>query len=284
MLTQNDWVLCAGTLPQASVRERIELAARHGFRGVSFFVTDHARARAEGLSDRDLRNLLDEHDLETAEIDPLMSWMPNAPLGDDANEDGKQFFGASEAEFYALHEVVGARCINCVLVSPHRFETSQIAEAFGALSERAAAHDLEVVLEFLPWTQIGDAGAALAIVEASGASNAGVMFDFWHHTRGGGDLTTLAALPPERIRGVQINDAPRNAEADLIAETTLRRRVPGEGDLPLRDWVTHLQTCGATAPIGVEIFSTELAAQSTPEAAARIAASLPALSDRPTPH
>jgi sugar phosphate isomerase/epimerase len=282
VLTSADWVLCAGTLPQASIRERIELAAAYGFGGVSFFVTDHQRARDEGLSDDDVRRLLQDNGLETAELDALMNWLPSTGLADSANAQGRGLFGSTEDDFYALRDVVGGRVINCVLVSDEAVPSATIADAFGALCERAARHDLDVVLEFLPWTQIDSAQTALDIVERAGASNGGLMIDSWHLTRSGDGPRELAALPQERILGVQINDAPLLAESDLVAETLQRRRLPGDGDIPLREIVDILRAGASPAPIGVEIYSSALGALPADETMRRIVASLESLSG-PTP-
>ena len=76
MLGPEDLVLCAGTLGGASFRDRVEAAAEAGFSAISLFLGDYQRARAEGLSDADMRKLLADHGLAVAELDPLMSWVP----------------------------------------------------------------------------------------------------------------------------------------------------------------------------------------------------------------
>ena len=100
-LGPEDLVLCAGTLATASFRERAEAAAAAGFAGVSLFVTDHLRARAEGLSDADLRAILGDSGIAVAEVDPLLRWVPEAELGAEANAQGAAFFAHGEEDFYA---------------------------------------------------------------------------------------------------------------------------------------------------------------------------------------
>ena len=92
MLGPQDLVLCAGTIPRASFAERVTAAAEAGFSGISLFLSDYRAARASGLSDADMRARLADHGLEIAELDPLMSWLPGAELGSEANEQGAAFF------------------------------------------------------------------------------------------------------------------------------------------------------------------------------------------------
>jgi sugar phosphate isomerase/epimerase len=155
-----------------------------------------------------------------------------------------------------------------VVLSQRRLETEALAEAFASLCDRASRHGLLVHLEFLPWTQVRDVRAAAEIVRRAGRPNGGIMLDSWHHFRSG---TPDAAIPADLVTGIQINDAPARAEADLMEETTHRRLLPGEGAIDLRALLAHLAAGGCRAPIGVEIFSDALAGRPARETARRVA-------------
>lgn len=275
MLGADDLVLCAGTLLDASFQQHVAAAAAGGFQGISLYATEYQRARGEGLSDADLRALLDDHGLEIAELDPLMNWLPAAGLGRGATEEGNRFFGATEADFYAMGEALAARSINAVLFTDERVETERIAEAFAGLCDRAAERGLLIHLEYLPWTQIPDLATALAIVELAGRSNGGLMVDSWHHFRSHSDARDNEALrktPGERILAVQLNDAPRAPAPNAIEETLHGRLLPGEGDIDLGGLLGVLKDNGCRAPIGVEVFSDAMAALSPEEVGRRTAA------------
>ncbi len=269
MLGPGDLVLCAGTLPAASFRERAEAAAAAGFTALSLLVTDHARARAEGLSDGDLRAILADRGLAVAEIDPLMSWIPGAGLHGSATDEGAALFRVSEDDFYAAAAAVGARSLNAVAYTAEPLPRDALAEHFAGLCDRARERGLLVHLEFLPWTQVPHVAAALDVVERAGRQNGGVMLDAWHHFRGGGGAAELSGVPGSRILGVQLDDAPREAEADPVEETLRRRLLPGEGDIDLVGLVRALDAIGCSAPIGVEVFSDALAALPAAEVAKR---------------
>lgn len=263
-----DLVLCAGTVPQSGLRARIAAAADAGFAAISVFPHEVQAARDAGLSDADLRMLLRDHGVAIAEIDPLLSWLPGDAAGAGISEEGQRFLAASEDSFYAIADAIGARSINAVLADPRPVEAAAVADAFGALCTRADAHGLLVTLEFLPWTQIRDAATAAAIAEAAGCANGGVMLDAWHWFRGGADLTEL---PAARVFGVQLSDAPAQAEPDVIDETLHRRLVPGDGDADLMGLLRQLRTGGCDAPIGVEVFSDVVALQPLRETAQQMA-------------
>ena len=262
-------VLCAGTLPAAGFAERAEAAAAAGFAGVSLFVTDYFRARAEGLTDPDLRAILADGGLAVAEIDPLLRWVPGVELPDSADAAGAAFFAHDEADFLAVAEAVGARSLNLALVAEHEVARDRVAEAFAGVCDRGAERGLLVHLEFLPWTTLPDLAAALDVVERAGRANGGVTLDAWHHFRSGGDAAAVAAAPGDRILAVQLDDAPARPEADLVEETTHRRLLPGAGELDLTGLLRSLQAIGSPAPLGVEVFSDALAAQPADEVARR---------------
>ena len=269
MLGPEDLVLCAGTLGGASFRDRVEAAAEAGFSAISLFLGDYQRARAEGLSDADMRTLLADHGLAVAELDPLMSWVPGAELGATANEQGAEFFRQREQDFYDAAEALGARSLNAISITDAPLPTPATAEAFAALCDRAAAHGLLVHLEFLPWTSIPDLDAALEIVELANRPNGGLMFDTWHHFRSRGKNDRIRSVPGGRILALQINDAPRQAEENMVDETLHRRLLPGEGDIDLVEILRLLNEVDCPAPVGIEVFSDALAALPARQAARR---------------
>jgi sugar phosphate isomerase/epimerase len=251
MLGPDDLVLHAGTLRRASLAEKCAAAVAGGFRALTLYPEDVARARASGLSFADMRALIADHGLVLADLDPLLRWLPGEeiPPGVPA---------ATEEEFYAIAEAVGARSLNVAQGFGATIDPDRAAEALAGVCDRARERGLLVTLEYLPWSGIHDAKTALAIVERTGRANATLMFDAWHTFRGATDDAQLEAIPGARIGSVQLNDAPAQPAGDLVAETLSARLLPGEGAIPLVRWVRLLDRIGSRAPIGVEVFSQAL--------------------------
>jgi sugar phosphate isomerase/epimerase len=268
MLTSDDMVLCAGSALQTPFTERLGLAAASGFAGLSMWESDYLGARAEGLTDADLRGALADHGIEIAELDALTRWLP----GEGGVVQSEWTTSFDEKDFYAVADAIGARSINVVDLGPRRvISVDAAAEAFAGVCDRAREHGLLVHIEFLPWSSIPDIESAWAIVREAGRDNGGVLLDTWHFLRSGGTLERLPEVPRDRVYAIQVSDAPAVAESNLMEETMARRLLPGEGAARVRDVVAALFEGGCTAPVGVEVFSTELAALPADQAIQRVA-------------
>ena len=268
MLTSEDLVLCAGSALQTPFTERLRLAAAAGFAGLSMWESDYLGARAEGYSDADLRGALADHGIEIAELDALTRWLP----GDDEAVRSDWATGFEEKDFYAVADAIGARSINVVDLGALRtISVEAAAEAFAGVCDRAREHGLLVHLEFLPWSNIPDIETAWNIVREAGRDNGGVLVDTWHLLRSGGTPESLLEMPRDRVYAIQVSDAPAVAESNLMEETMARRLLPGEGAARVRDVLDVLSDGGCTAPVGVEVFSSALAALPADQAIERVA-------------
>jgi sugar phosphate isomerase/epimerase len=257
MLTSDDLVLCAGSALQTPFTERLALAASAGFTGLSMWESDYLGARAEGHSDADLRGALADHGIEIAELDALTRWLP----GEDGAVQSDWTTSFEETDFYAVADAIGARSVNVVDLGARRtISVDDAAEAFAGVCDRAREHGLLVHIEFLPWSSIPDFQSAWEIVRQAGRDNGGVLLDTWHFLRSGGTPESLREMPRDRVFAIQVSDAPAVAEANLMEETMARRLLPGQGAARVRDVLDVLSDGGCTAPVGVEVFSTELGA------------------------
>ncbi|MGP0029998.1 MAG: sugar phosphate isomerase/epimerase family protein [Acidimicrobiales bacterium] len=259
-LRPGDLVLCSGTLRRGlPFAERLAAARAGGFAGVSLWGRDYQGARDAGLSDRDLRSMLDDHGLSVAELDPAWWWLPGAAdVRIPPEYDEEDIFRFNETELFAIAEALGARSVNAVDVLGGNWTLEEAAASFAALCRRAAEHGLLVHLEFLPWSRIPDLDTAWWIVREADAPNGGITLDAWHYFRSSPDRALLRSIPGDRILGVQLDDGPAQAEDDLLRATLHERLLPGEGAFELDDLVASLRHVGAESPLGVEVFSDAL--------------------------
>jgi sugar phosphate isomerase/epimerase len=268
MLTSEDLVLCAGSALHKPFTERLRLAAASGFAGLSMWESDYLGARAEGYSDADLRGALADHGIEIAELDALTRWLP----GEDDAVPSDWTTSFEEKDFYAVADALGARSINVVDLGAGRtISVDAAAEAFAGVCDRAKEHGLLVHIEFLPWSNIPDIESAWEIVREAGRANGGVLLDTWHLLRSGGTPESLMGIPRDRVYAIQVSDAPAVAELNLMEETMARRLLPGEGAARVRDVLEVLSDGGCTAPVGVEVFSSALAALPADQAIEQVA-------------
>jgi sugar phosphate isomerase/epimerase len=245
------------------LEQRAAAAAEGGFKYLGWLGDAYVAERAAGRSDSDIRAILDHYSVAVAEVEFLWGWATSVNPGFDWREQ--------EASLFALADLVGARHLNCgdVAVSGSMLPLDDVAERYAGICDRAAEHGLLAGIEFLPWSDIPDAATAWEIARRAGRSNGGVLIDTWHYFRGAADPAQLAAIPPEHVILIQLDDA-GPAEGDAMEDTSYRRRPPGEGEFDLVGFLRLLDDCGVTAPISVEVMSAVLAALPPAEAAKRV--------------
>jgi sugar phosphate isomerase/epimerase len=143
----------------------------------------------------------------------------------------------------------GARYVS---VSGFDAEHARLATNLVRLTEEIDARGLRMVLEFLPYTHIRTLKEAHDILRDIGATNAGILIDALHLNRSGGTPADIAAYDPALFPYFHVCDAPAAPPpADgLRAEARNDRLYPGEGGLPLRDFVTAF-ALGTAAEIEV---------------------------------
>src|SRR5262249_31757631 len=93
--------------------------------------------------------------------------------------------------------------------------------------------------------------------EAAAHPAVGLLVDAWHVGRAGTPVTDLAALPPERIFGVELDDFDASPLGTLFEDTRDRRRYCGEGAFDVVGMVRAMRAAGWSGPWGVEILSEE---------------------------
>src|SRR6516165_11226822 len=272
-LGPSDLVLCSGTVARGTpFRTRLEAAATAGYRAVSLWGRDYQGARDEGYSDADMVALLGDHGLSVAELDPVWWWTPGAASVSIPPElDPIDVFRFGEAELFRIAEVLGARSVNAADVLGGDWDVADAAASFAALCDTAAEHDLLVHLEWLAWSRIPDLATALELVTLADRPNGGLNIDTWHCARTGTRAADLLAVPGGRVLAVQVDDGPAEAEENLIEATLHERLLPGDGAFDLLGYLGALRAIGASAPVGVEVFSDALQGMGAAEAAARAA-------------
>ena len=105
----------------------------------------------------------------------------------------------------------------------------------------------------------------LALCEAVGTGNMGLLLDCWHWYTGLGTLSDLRALVPEDVVHVHVNDAP--AGVDVADQIDNVRGLPSEtGVIDLVGFLGALKDIGYTGPVTPEPFSQRVRALPAAEA------------------
>jgi len=259
-------VLALHTLPKASLAEQFQAAARAEFDGVAFWASQVEADRAAGHTLEELRGSAAGHGLEVAQLEVASKWADGVAAREAADAEAAQLLDFADA--------LGAKALLAATLMPGALDAAEAAAGFARLCDQASERGVEVNLEFLPWTAIDDLAAAFDIVRVAHRANGGLLIDTWHWFRSGGSHDDLRKVPAEAIRAVQLNDAPRAAESNLIDETLHRRLLPGHGDIGVVEFIRSIDEMGVSCPIHAEVFSDDIVSMSVCEAADQLGGAL----------
>ena len=249
-----------GNVRNLRFEDQLRATAAVGLDELSMTPLDFDRNIARGLSARDMRKMAEDSGVSLPILDPLASWAPHWTSG-VSDPSSMQFLGYSPDDFFRIAGELEASTMTVIgTFSPGRVPIAQVTESFAAIADKAAAHGLHCVLEFIPIWGIGDLATAWHIVRTVNRSNAGLAFDFWHYIRGGPDDTLLRSIPGDKISYVQVADAEATLPANrsLSDDCLFHRLPPGEGGLPINHLLEILRDIGGLQRVGPEVFSAAL--------------------------
>lgn len=231
------------------VRGRAEATARAGFTGIGFTIED---LRVSSLSLAEIASLCADLGLVHTEVELLGDWWTSG--------ERRQRSDRQRADLLAAATALGARQIKIgpaaaldPSTAPEPLDLDRWAAELHGLAGQAADAGTRVALEPLPFANVADFAVAGQLVKAADHPAAGLVVDIWHLERGPSTLADLAALPPEIVFAVELNDAPAGGSGFV---DTIRHRVPcGEGTFDVAGFIRTLQDLGFPGPWGVEILA-----------------------------
>ena len=242
-------VCLSGTLD-----EKLEAIAAAGFKHVEIFENDLLSFNATAA---EVGRTIGRMGLETITLQPFRNF-EGMPAG-----LRERVFQRAERKFDLMQELGTDLLLVCSNVSPESVGGIDRAAAdFRELGERAAARGLRVGFEALAWGRhINDYRDAWEVVRRADHPAVGVVLDTFHILARKTDLGAIRSIPGDRIFLAQIADAPV-LDMDFLSWSRHYRNFPGQGDLPLLDFMAALQATGFEGPLSLEIFNDQFRAGS----------------------
>jgi sugar phosphate isomerase/epimerase len=233
--------------------DRCAQAERAGFKGIGIWHADLEHV-LETRTLPEIRSLLDAHGLEYLELEFIWEWF--LPPDDErrrAAEPTKRMLYEAAAALDTHHIKVGN-------IPGTPCELPRLTEAYAELcAEAAEHHGAKMVYEFMPPdVNVHDLDTALALVDGAQAPNGGLAIDTWHMAKLGIPPAEMLRIPAEQLAWVELSDGQWENMADPIDEVINHRKLPGEGEFPIRSYVEACRTAGYAGPWGVEVLSEEL--------------------------
>jgi sugar phosphate isomerase/epimerase len=145
-----------------------------------------------------------------------------------------------------------------VLVAGDDTDLPRLSERYARLCELMLPFGLSADLEFMPWTAVPDAQAALRVVDRAGRpANAGILVDALHVSRSNTSMADLRAIPRELLHYAQIADAPTKKQVgrpftveEMIHTARCERLLPGAGGIGLR---ALFEALPGELPVSIEV-------------------------------
>jgi sugar phosphate isomerase/epimerase len=252
------WTIAGDTFPGDGselspfpLRDRAEAAAKAGWRGMGFVYVDMV-ASIEQLGVKTVRNIFSNNGIKHVELEFLNDW----------HLDGAKR-AAAEATFSEMLDVgaqLGAKKIKVGggVLEEGKPDIARMREAFAGICEKAAKFDMDIVMEFLPFSLINTIDLGLAVVKDLGTTNGGLLVDIWHVARGGMSFDEIRKIPSNLLKAVELDDANAQPVGSLFEDSTDNRKMCGEGALNVPAFIQTVVDVGYTGYWGVELISAEV--------------------------
>ncbi len=255
--------------------EKLRAIASAGFEAVEIFEND---LLSFGSGPRDIANLCKDLNLEICAFQPFRDFegMPEPQRSRN--------FARAERKFDLMQELGTDLLLICSNVSPHSLGgIDRAADDFRELGDRAAKRSLRVGYEALAWGRhVNDYRDAWEIVRRADHPAIGVILDSFHALAPGFPVRAMASIPGDKIFLVQLADAPK-LELDILSWSRHFRSFPGQGDLPVGEFMQAIAATGYSGPWSLEIFNDQFRAGSAAQTAVDGLRSLILLQDQLAP-
>ncbi len=252
--------------------EKLRAISAAGFEAVEIFEND---LLSFGASPREVARLCADLNLQICAFQPFRAFegMPEPQRARN--------FARAERKFDLMQELGTDLLLICSNVSPASLGgIDRAADDFRELGDRAAARKLRVGYEALAWGRhVNDYRDAWEIVRRADHAAIGVILDSFHALAPGFPTRAISSIPADKIFLVQLADAPK-LELDILSWSRHFRSFPGQGDLPVTDFMDAIAATGYSGPLSLEIFNDQFRAGSAAQTAVDGLRSLILLQDR----
>ncbi len=234
--------------------EKLRAIAAAGFEAVEIFEND---LLSFGMRPREIGRLCADLGLQICAYQPFRDFegMPEPQRS--------RCFSRAEHKFDLMQQLGTDLLLVCSNVSPAALGgIDRAADDFRELGERAARRGLRVGFEALAWGRhVRDYRDAWEVVRRADHPAIGIILDSFHALAPQFPTNAIRAIPADRIFLVQLADAP-TLDLDVLSWSRHFRSFPGQGDLPLIDFMQAIAATGYAGPLSLEIFNDQFRAGS----------------------
>lgn len=230
------------TIYRSNLTTDIHIAHDCGFKGIEI-VTSKLIRFLEQYTTNDLNSLLNEKDIHPVCINDIAH----------VETDNEHKFEQILKETHQLCKI--AKEIDCPYIQlvpllalegrPWREVRDITGNNIRKMADIAADYGISFQMEPVAWSPIHSLSKCLDMIKVTDRPNVKMGIDFWHLWAGGETWPSeVAALDKSMICNIHFCDGKRQSRDTEWDETILRGYYPGEGDIPIKEWVEAVKSTG----------------------------------------
>lgn len=243
-----------GEISNFDFKDRVESAARAGFKGIGLWHTDLEHCMLHRPLN-EMKRILDDNGIKYVELEFLTDWFTGGERRNESDRRKKRLLEASQA-LRAKHIKIGDFYnISCPM--------ERVTEEFAALCSEAERYDATIGFEFMGCSMINNLGDALSMVQAAQAKNGGIIIDIVQVMNMGFHDESLQYIPREYLVSVELNDG--FLPGHPCYDPSGSRKFCGEGSFDIKGFIQNIRSTGYAGPWAVEVMSKEYSGMSLDE-------------------
>ena len=242
------------TIFKSNLATDIRVAKECGFTGIEIVDSKLYSYLEQGNTTDDLNKILEHYHVQPVCINDIAHV---------ETDDPDKLDGILQATAY-LSQV--AQAINCPTIQlvpllalegrPWEEIVQITGRNVGKIGAIGAQYGVNFQMEPVAWSPINSLSKCLDMIDVAGEDNVGMVVDFWHLWAGGETSPEeVAELDKSMIYNIHFCDGKRQPRDTQWDETILRGYYPGEGDIPISEWVDAVKTTGYDGYWSCELVS-----------------------------
>jgi len=238
----------------SNIKTDIRIARESGFEGLEIVESKLLRYLDLGFKTEELIPLFKKYSIKPVCINALKDIERIEPI------EHLKLIQEAERLCQAAHII---KCPTIQLVPFCGLEDRPWSEVLELTSKNIAEiadigkkYGIRFQLECIAWSPIHSLSQSLQVIKQTERDNVGIVVDFWHLWAGGETIPDeVAKLDSSIIYGVHFCDGIRHIEGTPWVEKDLRGFLPGEGEIPVKEWVEAVMATGFDGVYSSELLS-----------------------------
>jgi sugar phosphate isomerase/epimerase len=228
----------------ANILSDVRIAKEAGYSALELHTDKLIRFLNAGRTAEELRAAMDERGIQAAAIDII------GGIEAPGRESRRKVMAEAE-RLCAVAQTIGAPTVQVNAFSAlDGFDIDKNIELTAVnlrdIADIGKVYGIRFQIEGAAWTPIHTLADCLRLIDKTERDNVGLVIDFWHFWASRGAVPEdIAGLDANLIYGVHVSDGYRPGVGEAwVDETELRGVLPGDGEIPVQEWMDAVKSTG----------------------------------------